>query len=110
MNCNNAVYRGDTITYTFNFCVPVTDAKVMKIIFKQKDQIILEKYKTDTTAIEIVDEDTIKVRLTQEETLLFSAKYPLYAQIRAVCGVNNAVIASDWIELSIGDLLKNEVI
>ena len=110
MECNNKVYRGTPITYTFNFCIPVTDAKVMNIVFKQLGQIILEKYKTDTDAIEIVDEDTIKVHLTQEETMLFSAKYPFYAQIGAVVGVNNATIYSDPVELYICDILKNEVL
>ena len=104
-NCT-AMRRGTTPSLYYNMSVQTSVAAEYKIKKKKKDTIILEKSGDDVT---IVDEDTIKILLSQEETMLFSAKYVIQTQVRAKYP-NEATIASDIMEFWLGDLLKWEVL
>jgi hypothetical protein len=52
--------------------VHLDNVEELNVTFAQLNTVILEKNKND---IIILDEDSIKVRLTEQETKLFSDKY-----------------------------------
>ena len=74
--------------------------------FRQHGQIILEK---EDNQIVRVDKDTIKVKLKQEETLLFSSKFPIEVQIRTKYA-DGAAVASNIMEFWLDDIIKDGVI
>ena len=83
--------RGTTPSFTFDMSVHLGNIAEIYITFKQLDTIIVEKTKKD---IHIIDENSIKVTLTQDESLLFSDKYEVECQFM-IKYVNNVVITSE---------------
>ena len=69
--------RGTTPSITFNMGVPLDNALELYITFKQLNTLIIEKGIDD---IVIVDQDTVRINLTEEESLLFSDKYDTECQ------------------------------
>lgn len=104
--CGDGIYKGSTPSLFFNINTPLVNIDKMTMIFSQCGTIILEKNKDDITT---VDEDTIKVKLTQKETLMFSSKYEIEAQIR-IKYTSGAAVTSAITCFNIGEVLKNEVI
>ena len=108
--CGGDVSKGSTPSLSFNINTPLTNINAMYLTFYQREMLILEKNKDE---IIIVDEDTIKIKLTQEETLLFSAKYPVQVQIRIKYDTANggsAAVTSGITEFHFNEVLKHEVI
>ena len=108
-NCTcTGVYKGSTPSLFFNTNAPLTNIKKMWLTFRQRDIIVLDKDESDIT---IVDSDTVKLKLTQEETLLFSSKYDIEVQLRIrYNGVTGAAVTSDTGSFRMNEVIKHEVI
>jgi hypothetical protein len=83
--------RGTTPSFTFDMKVHLGNIKEFYVTFVQLDTIIVEKTLKD---IKIIDEDSIKVNLTTEESLLFSDKYPVKCQLM-IKYINDVIITSE---------------
>lgn len=83
--------RGTTPSFTFDMKVHLGNVKEFYVTFVQLDTIIIEKTLKD---IKIIDEDSIKVNLTADESLLFSDKYPVKCQFM-IKYINDVVITSE---------------
>lgn len=94
--------RGTTPSFSFHVSIPIIGTETYYITFRQHNQIILEKQDFDIVR---VDKDTIKVKLSQLETLLFSSKFPIEVQIRTKYGDGTAV-ASNIMEFWLDDIIK----
>ena len=104
----SGVYKGSTPSLFFNTNAPLTNIAKMWLTFQQRGQVILDKDETD---IAIVDSDTVKLKLTQEETLLFSSKYDIEVQLRIrYNGVAGATVTSAVSSFRMNEVIKHEVI
>ena len=109
------MYRATTPTHNFCFGdVNPEDLKTILITYVQNDKIVLEKTKSDLEfTTEEVEGEThyhASLRLTQEETNMFSPKTStVYIQVRAADFDGNAV-ASDIVKVSLHDVLNDEVL
>ena len=65
------VAQGNTPTITFKTNAPLIDIRTIRVTFQQLGVTIVER-----DSFTIIDENKFTITLTQEETLLFSAKYP----------------------------------
>lgn len=98
------MYRGTTPINIFRTDVDLTNASVLFITYKQHDKDILEKSIDDV----VIEKDTIMVRLSQRETLLFSEGI-VTIQIRAKFP-DGSVIASSLIRTNAREILKEDEI
>lgn len=97
--------RGTTPIHIFHTDVDLTTAEVIYVTYTQGTTVV-EKTKDDCE----VEEDTVTVHLTQEETLQFKAGgYTANVQIRARYADGTA-LASNIISIDISRILKNGVI
>lgn len=96
--------RGTTPTIPIDVDIDLREASSLYITFVQLDRIIIEKTIADCT----IEEKRILVSLTQEETLSFNDRHPVYAQIRGIIG--GTAVASNIMSTSVGKILKEGVI
>ena len=96
------MYRVTTPTHIFH--LPFDTSGILRLIltYSQDGKTILEKTEEEVT----MDENTISVTLTQEETLLFETQ-PVYIQFRIKMG--ESVLASKKLKLSVYEVLNEEV-
>ena len=98
--------RGTTPILSFTCPFDCSEVKILNICFQQDDKIILEKKLSDCT----IKEKVITVKLSEEDTLLFSNdhKKKIYMQIRV--GIGDDRYTSDIITTSVGVILKDGVL
>jgi hypothetical protein len=102
------INKGSTPSLVFNTNAPLTNIEKLYLTFWQHGTFVLEKTKDDVVT---VDEDTIKLTLKQEETLLFSSKYDVEVQLRIKYNSSNsAAVTSAISSFKINEVLKHEVI
>lgn len=94
-------------TPTHEFELPFDSSMVLRFLltYKQGNRIILEKRESDMT----VDGNIWSIKLTQEETNLFSDKTYAYAQIR-VLTPGGDLLPSDIFRVYVGEVLNDEVL
>lgn len=97
--------RGTTPTHIFKTSIDLTEAEVIFITYRQGNKNVLEKSREDL----IVTNEQVSVKLTQEETLLFSINDAVKIQIRAKYADQSA-IASNVITTKADVILKEGVI
>lgn len=97
--------RGTTPTHIFKTSIDLTEAEVIFITYRQGNKNVLEKSREDL----IVTNEQVSVKLTQEETLLFSINDAVKIQIRAKFADQSA-IASNVITTKADVILKEGVI
>lgn len=78
--------RGTTPTNKFNVSMDLTEATVLYITYSQLGKTVIEKTLEDVTDITA---ESVSVKLTQEDTLLFKASAQVEIQIRAGFGGEN---------------------
>lgn len=109
------MYRATTPTHKFCFGnVNPEDFKTILITYAQSDKIVFEKSKSD---LEFTSEEYegethyhASVKLSQEETSMFSAKSNIVSiQIRA-SDYDGNVIASNIVKIPLLDVLNDEVL
>lgn len=74
------MFRATTPTHIFSLPFETSLLNKILITYKQDDAIILEKTEADCT----LDGNDIKIKLTQEETLLFDADKRVMIQLRVL--------------------------
>lgn len=104
--------RATTPLHEFVFDVdPEAAFEKILISYAQNGAVILEKEKDDLAFSQGTDGKYVaSVRLTQEETRLFSGKYqsPVTVQVRALTYLGEA-LASEKTTISIENVLNDEV-
>lgn len=97
---------GTTPELTFDLPINTSDIQKLYITFKDKDKnIVFEKTEADC----VLSNKTVKVELSQEETLLFGKRTKVRMQMRVLTKDNKA-LKSQIFTMDIGDLLKEGVI
>lgn len=79
--------------------------KAVRITYKQKDTVVLEKKETDAT----MQDKTVKVKLSQEDTLMFAATIPVQMQIKVMTS-DGTVLASPVRTVPVDVILNEEVL
>ncbi|MBP3647191.1 MAG: hypothetical protein J6K55_12300 [Clostridia bacterium] len=97
--------RGTTPTLVFTLPFEAQQLEEAYISFAQNGKVVLEKTLSDCTS----HQNTLTVRLTQEETLKLKTDVNTEIQIRARTIAEEAV-ASDIIRVPTGRILKDGVI
>jgi hypothetical protein len=131
-NCScNGIFQGSTPTLLFDTNTPLVDIYLINIVLSQLGYIILDKthyggaailgdlklgkdiigegLEQEANGIAKVDESTLQLTLTQEETLMLSSKYDIDIQLRILYKDGSAV-TSETSVLHIHPVLKNEVL
>lgn len=96
--------RLSTPTHTFTLDIDMMIVKTIRIVYAQGDSVILVKYGDDAQ----INGNTVSVRLTQEETKLFSASSSVQIQVDVLTTDGDA-LHSDIIKVSVSDVLSDEV-
>lgn len=98
--------RGTTPTLNFKLPFAVSTLSEYWITISQRyENIKIDKTGSDCSSLG----STITLTLSQEDMLKLVADKPVYIQIRALTTGNKA-IASEMIETSVGDILREGVI
>lgn len=96
--------RGTTPTHVFTVPFDTSVISKIKVIYSQKDSILVTKTEADCT----ISGNKIKVTLTRKETLSFDAKKPAEVQLE-IFTIDNKVIASIPKRFGVTRNLDNEV-
>lgn len=97
--------RGTTPTHIFTLPFDTQAVKTVKVTYAHNGEIMLEKQTEDCT----MQGNTVSVKLTQEETLLFDNNQLLQLQIRVLL-YNGDALRSVIYHCHTGALLDDEVI
>ena len=95
--------RGTTPLHTFTIPFDTGLIDRVRVIYSQNGQPVLKK---DNCTL---DGNLIKVKLTQEDTLSFTASYPVDIQVRVVLHDGEALVSSIN-KVSVEKCLENEVL
>lgn len=97
--------RGTTPTHVFNIPIETSTLKEIRITYAQGNEEVFTK----TTADCVLEGKTIKVSLTQEETLKFSHDKMVSIQLR-VLTTSGKAMATKIEMLDVYDVLNEEVL
>lgn len=97
--------RGTTPTHHFTIPIEAELVKEVRITYEQDGKLLVEKTEEDCT----IEEKTLSVRLTQEDTLKFSSKKKAELQVR-ILTTNGTALATEILKLEIEDVLNEEVL
>ena len=96
------MYRGTTPTITFTLPIDGSSLTALNLCFAQKGEILLEKNLTDC----VLEGNTLRVTLTEQETLQFAADRGMVEmQLRVGCGATK--MASNIMRVSVERILKD---
>ena len=96
------MYRGTTPTFSFSLPMDSSTITALNLCFAQQNTIVLEKTLADCTR----EGNTLHVRLTEQETLLFDARKGMVEmQLRVGCGETK--MASNIMQVSVKKILKD---
>ena len=103
----NILQRGTTPVHSFTLPDEMKDVDfaALYITYKQDGKTVIEK---DRSSISIED-GVASVRLTQEETLLFSDRWKCHIQVRLRTSAGDALV-SNVANIPVYDVLKEGVI
>ena len=103
----NILQRGTTPVHSFTLPDELKDVDfaALYITYRQDGKTVLEK---DRNSISIED-GVASVRLTQEETLLFSDRWKCHIQVRLRTSAGDALV-SNVVNIPVCDVLKEGVI
>lgn len=97
--------RGSTPTHKFVLPFAVDQVDEVEITYQQKDEEILKKYKKDC----VLEDRTVSVTLTQEESFEFTEDVNVEIQVR-VLTKGGEVLPSNIICVSCDRCLSDEVL
>ena len=101
--------RLTTPTHTFVFPENIDPAELdwLRLTYAQNGEILFEKELADMT----IDGQTVSIKLTQEETKLFSAQnLNSYVQVQMRVGIGDTAMATKIYNVPVADVLNGEVI
>lgn len=94
--------RGTTPTLTFNLPFNVEEIRYCEIYFSQNDNLVIEKTMEDC----VLEDNKLRVTLSQADTLLFDEDEKAEVQIRFVF-TNGTVDATEVIKDKVKKILKD---
>lgn len=97
--------RGTTPTHIFRLQIETATIKEVRITYAQYSKVILEKTEKDVT----LEDKSIRLKLTQEETLLFRDKVSVQLQLK-ILTTDNSVLACPVKDLPVEEILNEEVL
>lgn len=97
--------RGTTPIHIFHLPIETSTLKEVRITYQQLGRDLIEKTETDVE----MEGTTISLTLTQEETLKFVNGQKVRLQVK-VLTTGNVVLASPVKELSVSEILNEEVL
>lgn len=97
--------RGTTPKHVFQLPISTHQISKVRIIYSQSKTIVLEKNETDCQ----LSGNEISLVLSQEETMKFKDYLDAKVQIR-VLTISGESLASEVFIVSVGELLKDEVL
>lgn len=104
------MYRLTTPTHTFTLPMQTSECSEIQVTYRQNSVSIVKHYQDGTLPSGMtLDEDTVQVRLTQEETKKFSPKKQVSVQVRVLTTTNNA-LASQKFKITIKDVLNEDIL
>ena len=97
---------GTTPELVFNLPFNTSIIKKLYVTFKDRNRnVVLEKTETDCT----IKDNTVKLELSQEDTLMFEKRTKARVQLR-VKTTDDKALKSNVFTIDMGDLLKEGVI
>lgn len=96
--------QGTTPKHTFNLPFAIPEGAVVRIIYKQGDSVVLVKTDQDCE----INESSVSVRLTQEETFSFNEKRKVRIQLRILTPEEEA-LESNIITRTVEECLEREI-
>ena len=100
--------RGTTPTHVFKIPLDVSLIEKLRVSYAQDGKVLITKQNSDQNVT--LEGETVKVRLTQEETLLFDhSKSIAYVQIR-VKTTGGEVLSSRIMNFNVFEALNDEVL
>lgn len=97
--------KGTTPTHTFTLPFNTGIIKTVKVIYAQKNAVLFEK---EGDACNCSD-NTVTVKLTQEETLKFDCRHSVQIQMRILTDDDEA-LTSEIKYIKVGECLDGEVL
>lgn len=97
--------RGTTPTHIFNLPIETSTLKSVRITYEQFSRPVLEKTESDVA----MDGKTIRLKLTQEETLKFREGVAVSFQMK-VLTTDNVALATPVKTFSVEAILNEEVL
>lgn len=97
--------QGTTPTHTFKLPFNTSAIDEARIIYSQGDNVIIKKETMDCT----LEDNTISVNLTQEDTFKFDTKKMVDIQVR-ILSAGGQALASNIIRVSAERCLDSEVL
>ena len=97
------IIRGTTPIHSYELSCNVSDIQELSITYSQKGKTVIKKKLSDCTK----EENIIRVKLEQEETLAFIPNVNATAQIKAL--IQGQVVATDEYILGVKEILDTEV-
>lgn len=85
--------------------IPINEIKEVKITYKQREKIIVEKHKEDC----VIETGKITTRLSQEETFKFDSTKTVSIQLRLLTD-NGDCLSTDVMTETLGACLDDEVL
>ena len=98
--------QGTTPTHIFTINFHPRLISKMEITYAQRNKVVCKKTLAD---IEVGGDNTYKVRLTQEETLKFDEKDPVFIQVR-ILTIDGEALASGIRKIDVDHILDKVVI
>lgn len=97
--------RGTTPTHIFNLPIATKTIKEIRITYAQNNRILLEKTENDVA----LTSTAIKLKLKQEDTLMFETKTPVQVQLK-VLTAGDVVLAMPVKTIPVNLVLNEEVL
>lgn len=95
--------RGSTPKHIFKLPIFTGTVKKVLITYEQLGRKVLEKTEKDVQ----MQDDTITLRLSQAETLMFKERHPARIQLKVLTDSDD-LLPSQIIEVSVGEILNEE--
>lgn len=99
------IYRVTTPSHKFTFPIDPNTCEIIRITYAQNDKILITKEKPDLS----IKDNTVKVTLSQEETKIFSARFPVQVQVRALT-FDGKALASKTFTREVGEVLDDGIL
>lgn len=96
--------RGTTPTHIFNTQESTRTLAEIRVFYSQGDRLLFTKTEDDVTLLE----NAIKVRLSQQETMMFSHAMPAKVQLK-VLTIDGIAKATPVKMVPVGEILSEEV-
>ena len=97
--------RGTTPTHTFTLPFDTSQVKCARVVYAQMNRVVLVKTGVDLT----LEGNTIRLTLTQEESLRFNCSKPVEIQVRVLTLAGEA-LNSNIVKVPVQRCLESEVL